>query len=63
MPGFGKVEHLTEGENHTQYPLAIRFNSQEMTPDLRNSGAHRILKPKIKAQYDGSNLKVNEVIA
>lgn len=63
MPGFVKVELLREQEDPTQYQMVIRFESMETAADWRNSDAHQALKPKIKALYDGSTLKVYDVIA
>ena len=63
MPGFVKVELLREGENHTQYQMVIRFETMETAAAWRDSDAHLALKPKIKALYDGSKLKVYDVIA
>jgi len=63
MPGFVKVELLREQENHTQYQMIIRFETMETAADWRNADTHRALKPKIKALYDGSKLKVYDVMA
>jgi hypothetical protein len=43
--------------------MVIRFESMETAADWRNFDAHQALKPKIKALYDGSTLKVYDVIA
>ena len=63
MPGFVKVELLTEQDTPTQYQMVIRFEDQETAAAWRNSEAHQALKPKIKALYQGSSLKVYTVIA
>lgn len=63
MPGFVKLELLREQETATQYQMVIRFESMETAAGWRNSEVHQALKPKIKALYDGSKLKVYDVIA
>jgi heme-degrading monooxygenase HmoA len=63
MPGFVKVELLREQEDPTQYQMVFRFESMETAADWRNSDAHQALRPRIKALYDGSTLKVYDVIA
>jgi heme-degrading monooxygenase HmoA len=63
MPGYVKLELLREEENATQYQMVIRFESRETAAGWRNSEVHQALKPKIKALYDGSKLKVYDVIA
>jgi heme-degrading monooxygenase HmoA len=63
MPGFLKVELLREQENHAQYQMVIRFESMETAAGWRNADAHQALKPKIKDLYDGSKLKVYDVMA
>ena len=62
-PGFAKVELLREKEDATQYQMVIRFESMETAAGWRNSEIHQALKPKIKVLYDGSMLKVYDVIA
>lgn len=63
MPGFVRVELLREQEDPTQYQMVIRFESLETAANWRNSDQHQALKPKVKALYDGSSLKVYEVVA
>jgi len=63
MPGFVRVELLREQEDPTQYQMVIRFESLETAANWRDSEQHQVLKPKIKALYNGSSLKVYDVIA
>jgi heme-degrading monooxygenase HmoA len=63
MPGFVKVDLLCEQEDPTQYQMVIRFESLETAAGWRTSDAHIALKPKIKALYEGSKLRVYDVIA
>jgi heme-degrading monooxygenase HmoA len=63
MPGFVRVELLREQEDPTQYQMVIRFESLETAANWRNSEQHQDLKPKIKALYNGSSLKVYAVVA
>ncbi len=63
MPGFVKVELLREQEDSTQYQMVIRFESTETAAVWRSSEAHQALKPEIKALYQGSTLKVYDVVA
>ena len=63
MPGFVRVELLRDQEDPTQYQMAIRFESLETAANWRNSKQHQALQPKIKALYNGSSLKVYDVVA
>lgn len=63
MPGFVKVELLRQQEDPTQYQMVIRFESLETAANWRNSDPHQALKPKIKALYNGSSVKVYDVVA
>ena len=63
MPGLAKAEQLREQEDPTQYQMVFRFESMETAADWHNSDAHQALRPRIKALYDGSTLKVYDVIA
>ena len=63
MPGFVRVSLLREQENPTQYQMVIRFESLETAANWRNSEQHQALSPKIKALYNGSSLKVYDVVA
>ena len=63
MPGFVRVELLREQENPTQYQMVIRFESPETAAGWRSSDVHQALKPEFKALYQGSTLKVYDVVA
>ena len=63
MPGFVRVELLREQEDPTQYQMVIRFESLETAANWRNSDQHQALRPKIKALYKGSSLKVYDLVA
>ncbi len=63
MPGFVRVELLREREDPTKYQMVIRFESLETAANWRNSELHQALKPKIKALYNGSSLKIYDVVA
>jgi antibiotic biosynthesis monooxygenase (ABM) superfamily enzyme len=43
--------------------MLIRFESVETAAGWRTSPEHQDLKPKIGALYDGSSIKVYEVVA
>jgi heme-degrading monooxygenase HmoA len=63
MPGFIKVELLREQEDPSKYQMVIRFESMEAAAAWRTSDAHVALKPRIGAMYEGSSLKVYDVVA
>ncbi len=62
MPGYIKVELLREQEDSTKYQMVIRFMSFEEAAAWRNSNAHQVLSPKLKALYSASQLQVYEVV-
>jgi hypothetical protein len=43
--------------------MVIRFESLKTAANWRNSEQHQALSPKIKALYNGSSLKVYDVVA
>ena len=62
-PGFVRVELIHDQEDKNGYMMVIRFESLETAAAWRASDAHQVLKPKIGALYDGSTVKVFDVIA
>lgn len=63
MPGFVRAELLRDQEDLTQYRMVIRFQSLETAANWRNSDLHQALQPKLKAFYNGSSLKIYDVVA
>jgi heme-degrading monooxygenase HmoA len=63
MPGFVKVELLSEQEHPARFRMVIRFETAEAATAWRNSAAHQSLQPKIKSLYQNSELQVFEVVA
>ena len=63
MPGFVRVELAREQEDPSRFLMLIRFESVETAAGWRTSPEHQDLKPKIGALYDGSSIKVYEVVA
>jgi len=60
--GFIKAELLKEMDKPQDLKMVLRFESIESAAVWRASAAHSALKPKLKSMYDGSELKVYEVI-
>lgn len=60
--GFIKAELLKGMENPQDLKMVLRFESLESAAVWRASATHSALKPKLKSLYDGSELKVYEVI-
>jgi len=63
MPGFVRVELVREKENPSNFLMLIRFESVETAAAWRASPEHQALKPKIGPLYDGSSVKVFDVVA
>jgi antibiotic biosynthesis monooxygenase (ABM) superfamily enzyme len=63
MPGYVKVELLCDQQEPAHHMMVIRFESLESAAAWRSSEAHQSLKPRIGALYDGSTLKVYDVVA
>ena len=63
MPGFVRVDLIRDQADKNGYMMVIRFISLETAAAWRASDAHQALKPKIGALYDGSTVKVFDVIA
>ena len=62
MPGFIRVELLSEQENPARYQMVIRFISPEQAAAWRSSNAHQALSPKLKALYSACQLQLYEVL-
>ena len=63
MPGFVRVELVREQEDPSKFLMLIRFETIETAAAWRTSREHQALKPKIGALYDGSSLRVYDVVA
>lgn len=63
MPGFVRVELLSEHSDPCRYHMVIRFDSLEEAAAWRSSPRHQALQPKLKALYQESQTQVYEVIA
>jgi len=60
--GYIKAELLKDAENLDDLMMVLRFDSQESAAAWRSSERHAALKPTLKSLYDGSELKVYEVL-
>lgn len=60
--GFLKAELLKVMGTDQDYMMVLRFDSVDAAAGWRASNEHAELKPHLKALYDGSELKVLEVI-
>lgn len=63
MPGFVRVELLRAQDDPSKLMMLIRFESVEQAAAWRTSPEHQALKPKIGPLYDGSSVRVFDVIA
>ena len=63
IDGYIKAELLKDTENPQDLIMVLRFDSQESAAAWRASERHAALKPTLKSLYDGSQLKVYEVLA
>jgi heme-degrading monooxygenase HmoA len=61
-PGFIKAELLKDTNKKQDLQMVLRFESEEAATSWRASNSHAALKPKLKSLYDGSELKVYQVI-
>jgi heme-degrading monooxygenase HmoA len=61
--GYIKAELLKDTENPQDLTMVLRFDSPESAAAWRASERHAALKPTLKSLYDGSELKVFEVLA
>ena len=62
MSGFIKAELLKDIDNPQDLQMVLRFESKEAAAGWRASESHAALKPKLKSLYNGSELKVYQVI-
>lgn len=62
MPGFIKAELLKDNDNPQDLQMVLRFETEEAAASWRASEPHAALKPKLKSLYDGSTLKVYQVL-
>jgi len=60
--GFLKAELLQDMERDRDYMMVLRFESIDAAASWRASSSHEELKPHLKSLYDGSGLKVLEVV-
>jgi len=61
--GFIKSNLLNDTENHQDLKMVLRFESKEAAARWRTSASHAALKPRLNSLYNGSELKVYEVMA
>jgi heme-degrading monooxygenase HmoA len=61
--GFIKAGLLKDTENPQDLTMVLRFDSLESAAAWRASKRHASLKPALKSLYEGSELKVFEVLA
>jgi heme-degrading monooxygenase HmoA len=62
MTGFIKAELLKDYDNPQDLQMVLRFESEEAAAGWRASEPHAALKTKLKSLYDGSEIKVYQVI-
>jgi heme-degrading monooxygenase HmoA len=62
-PGFIKAELLKSTENPQDMQMVLRFESDEAAANWRASQSHADLKPGLKSLYEGSEVKVFELLA
>ena len=60
---YVKPELLKDPENPQDLTMVLRFDSLESAAAWRASERNAALKPTLKSLYDGSELKVFEVLA
>ena len=60
--GYIKAELLKDTENPQDLKMVLRFDSVDSAAAWRASDRHAALKPGLKSLYDGSELKVYEVL-
>lgn len=62
ISGFVQAGLLKDNETERDFMMTLRFTSLDTAAAWRNSEAHQALKPHLKSLYDGSELKVLEVV-
>ena len=60
--GYIKAELLVDTENWQDLKMVLRFDSTDSAAEWRASDRHAALKPKLKSMYNGSELKVYQVL-
>jgi antibiotic biosynthesis monooxygenase (ABM) superfamily enzyme len=61
-PGFGNATMLRDRGAQSDMKMVLRFETVEAASEWRASAAHSALKPRLKEHYDGSDLKVYDVL-
>jgi len=62
IEGFAQAGLLKESEQDQDYMMTLRFESLDAAAAWRASTAHQDLKPFLKSLYNGSELKVLEIV-
>jgi heme-degrading monooxygenase HmoA len=62
MTGFIKAELLKDRDDPQDLQMILRFESEAAAASWRASDSHAALKPKLKSLYDGSEIKVYQVL-
>jgi heme-degrading monooxygenase HmoA len=62
IEGFVQAGLLRDSESERDFLMTLRFTSAETAAAWRASEAHQVLKPHLKSLYEGSELKVLEVV-
>jgi heme-degrading monooxygenase HmoA len=60
--GFLKAELLKDMDDAHDFTMILRFESLDAAAAWRSSDLHQELKPHLKSLYDGSKLKVFEMV-
>ncbi len=60
--GFLKAELLKEMDTDQDFMMILRFESNDAAAVWRASSEHAELKPHLKSLYDGSELRVLELV-
>jgi heme-degrading monooxygenase HmoA len=61
-PGFIRAELLRQREDLSKYQMVLRFETLAAAAAWRQSEAHQVLRPKLKALYGESVLRVYDVV-
>ena len=60
--GFLKAELHKEMDKGQDFVMLLRFESIDAAASWRASNEHAALKPRLKSMYDGSELRVLELV-
>jgi heme-degrading monooxygenase HmoA len=63
QPGFRGAELLRPKESESELVMLLRFDSLEAAQAWRDSADHKRLSPTLKALYQGSQVRVFDVLA